>query len=251
MPATRTALAAVAFLTRVPVGSRLELNAAEVARGAALFPLVGAGIGAAGGGVAALTVHVLPTLAAGALAVAAAAILTGALHLDALADTADALGGLSRQQALEIMRDHRIGSFGAIALALDLIVRASVTGALAAAGGAVAALAAAGACSRAVAPSLAAALPHARASAPGHALTETWSWTAAATAATFGLAIPVLFVGIDGLAAAGVVALVAIALGLFYHRWLGGVTGDCLGAAVELAETLALATLLALRGVSA
>ncbi len=247
MPAARAALAAVAFLTRVPLGRSIELQAADISRGAALFPLVGAAIGAAAGVVAALAVHVLPPLAAGGLAVATAALLTGALHLDALADTADALGGMSRERALEIMRDHRVGSFGAVALVCDLIVRASVTGGLAAAGVAVAALAAAGACSRALAPLMAAALPYARAGEPDHPLAAGWPPRHVVTAAALGLAIPVLLLGRDGLAAAGVAALVALILGLFYRRWLGGVTGDCLGAAIELAETLALAALLALR----
>jgi len=247
MPAARAALAAVAFLTRVPVGRRVALLPADVTRGSALFPLVGAGIGAVAGGVAALAAHVLPPLTAGGLAVAVSALLTGALHLDALADTTDALGGMTRERALEIMRDHQIGSFGAVALVVDLIVRASVIGGLAANGIGVAALAAAGACSRAVAPPLAAALPNARRSTPGHAITHGWSWPTAAAATALGLAIPVLLLGLDGLAVGGVTAVVALVLGLFYYRWLGGVTGDCLGAAIEVAETSALVALLALR----
>jgi adenosylcobinamide-GDP ribazoletransferase len=247
MSAARAALAAVAFLTRLPVGRRVELHATDVTRGAPLFPLVGAGVGAAAGVVAALAVQVLPPLAAGGLAVATAAVLTGALHLDALADTADALGGVTRERALEIMREHQIGTFGAVALGIDLIVCASVVGGLAAAGAAVPALAAAGACSRAVAPPLAVALPCARRSRLGHAIADGWSWPAAATAAVLGLLIPVVLVGADGLAAAATAALVALVLGLSFYRWLGGVTGDCLGAAVELSETSALVVLLTLR----
>jgi adenosylcobinamide-GDP ribazoletransferase len=247
MPAARAALAAVTFLTRVPVARRIELAAVDVTRGAAIFPLVGAAVGAVSGVVAAAAIHVLPSLAAGGLAVTAAALLTGALHLDALADAADALGGNSRERALEIMRDHRIGSFGAVALACDLIVRASVTGALASAGAAVAALAAAGACSRAVAPLVAVALPYARPSAPTPAVVDVWPWPAVATGAALGLAVPVLLLGGAGLAVAGAAATLALALGLFFYRWLGGVTGDCLGAVVELAETLALIVVLALR----
>jgi adenosylcobinamide-GDP ribazoletransferase len=247
MLAVRGTLAAVTFLTRVPIGRRVELGAADVARGAALFPLVGAGIGAAAGVVATLAVHVLPPLAAGGLAVAAAALFTGGLHLDGLADTADGLGGSSRERALAIMRDHRIGSFGAIALFLDLIVRAGVTGGLAKHDFAVAALAAAGACSRAVGPLLAATLPYARPDEGANAFADGWPWPAVAIAAALGLALPLVLLGVDGLAAAGAAALLALALGLFFYRWLGGVTGDCLGAAVELAETLALVVLLALR----
>src|SRR5207247_1819261 len=149
MPAARAALAAVTFLTRVPVARRLALVPADVTRGSALFPLVGTGIGAAAGLVAALAVHVLPPLAAGGLAVAAPA--------------------------------------------------------------------AAGACSRAVAPPLAAALPNARRNTPGHAITDGWSWPAAAAATALGLAIPVLLLGLDGLAVGGVTAVVALLLGLFYY----------------------------------
>jgi adenosylcobinamide-GDP ribazoletransferase len=93
----RAGAAAVSFLTRVPVGRHLALDAADVGRGAALFPLVGAGIGAAVGLVAVGLDAVLPPFLAAALAVAVEALLTGAIHLDALADTADALGGGSRE----------------------------------------------------------------------------------------------------------------------------------------------------------
>ena len=91
-----------------------------------------------------------------------AALLTGALHLDALADTADALGARTRERALEIMRDPRIGTFGVVALAVTVLVEADAVGSLAAAGDAVAAFATAGALSRAVAAPVAVALPYAR-----------------------------------------------------------------------------------------
>jgi adenosylcobinamide-GDP ribazoletransferase len=247
MPATRAALAAATFLTRVPLARGVQLDADDVIRGAAVFPLIGAGIGACSGVVAALAVHVLPPLAAGGLAVIASALLTGALHLDGLADTADALGGGSRERALEIMRDHSIGSFGAVAVSCDLIVRASIIGALASAGVAIAAVAVAGACARAVPPVLAATLPYARPTAAPNSLARGWSWTSGASSSALAILIAVLLLGANGLAAGGAVALLALALGVLFSRWLGGFTGDCLGAAVEVTETLALATLLALR----
>src|SRR5581483_6204617 len=123
MRAARAALAAVAFLTRVPVGRVVELDGADVARGAALFPLVGAtAFGLA---------RVVPSLAAAGIALAVGALLTGALHLDGLADTADSLGAHTRERALEIMRDHAIGAYGAAAVALDLLVKAAALAALA------------------------------------------------------------------------------------------------------------------------
>ena len=122
MPAAelRGLAAAVAFLTRIPVGRWIRLDAADIARGSAVFPLVGAGIGAAVGGIAqALSGSLTPPLAA-VLGIAVGAALTGALHLDALADAADALGAQTRERALEIMRDHSIGAYGGVALVLDL-----------------------------------------------------------------------------------------------------------------------------------
>src|ERR671930_70435 len=122
MPAAsvRAAASAVMFLTRVPLGRRVAVDAADVARGALLFPVVGAGVGALSGGVAVLAHPRLPALAAAALSIAVSVVVTGAMHVDALADTADAVGAPTRERALQIMRDSRIGAFGATALVLDL-----------------------------------------------------------------------------------------------------------------------------------
>ena len=114
MRAADAAAAALAFLTRIPV--RRALGADDVARGAVLFPLVGAGVGALSGVAALLLYPSVPALAAAGVAVAVELVVTGAMHADALADTADAAGAQTRERALEIMRDSRIGSFGAAAL---------------------------------------------------------------------------------------------------------------------------------------
>ena len=102
----------------------------DVARGAVLFPVVGAGIGALVGGVAVGLESRLTLLLAAALAVAGEALVTGAIHLDALADTADGLGAPTRERALEVMREPAIGSFGATALGLDLLVKTAALAAL-------------------------------------------------------------------------------------------------------------------------
>src|SRR5947207_11706745 len=109
MPVVRRLLAAIAFLTRIPIGG----GTSDVAGGAVLFPLVGAALGAAVGGTAYGLARILPSFAAAGIALALDALLTGALHLDGLADTADALGAGSREGALAIMRDHAIGTSGA------------------------------------------------------------------------------------------------------------------------------------------
>lgn len=238
----RAAAAAVAFLTRVPVGRRVRVDGADVARGALLFPVVGAGIGAAVGLAAVLLHPHVPALPAAGLALGVGLILTGAIHLDGLADTADAVGGGSRAEALAIMRDHAVGTYGAAALAIDLLVKAGVIAVLLEQDDAFLALIVAGALSRAAALPLAYALPYARADVgPGGVLGGRVSiWSAAGGIAIAG-AIAAALLGDTGGWMLGAVGLAIVLLGATYRRWLGGVTGDTLGAASELAETLALA----------
>ena len=231
-------LAAVAFLTRIPVGRLVELDGDAVRRAAPLFPLVGGAIGALGGGVVDIASGPLPSLAGAAIGLGAVALITGGLHLDALADTADALGGTTRERRLEIMRDHAIGSFGAVALIVVLLFEASL---LASVDGAWSALAAAAACGRWAALPLAAGLPAAR--DEGTALSNlSPAGVALGLLAAFAVAVGVR--GVDGLIAVGATALTALVLGACFRRWLGGVTGDTLGATSELAQATALAALL-------
>jgi len=234
-------LAAVAFLTRLPVGRAVRVSADDVARGAVFFPLVGAGIGAAGAGVALALHQVLPSFLAAALSVAFIVALTGALHVDALADTVDAAGGLTRERSLEIMRDSRLGTFGAAAVYLDLLIRTAAVAQLIVGGGALAALVAAGALSRASSAALAGTLPYARAT--GAVLTgRRVLW-----ALPVGVALAAVALRLDALPITGAAAAVTVVLGLVYRRWLGGVTGDTLGAASETTELVALVVAVALQ----
>jgi adenosylcobinamide-GDP ribazoletransferase len=229
MPAV-SALAAVAFLTRIPVGRRSY----EVGAGAALFPVVGAAVGAAVGGVAYGLAQELPALVAAGIALLLGALLTGALHLDGLADTADALGARSRERALAIMRDHAIGTYGVAALALDLLVKAAALASLCGRGRVVLEALAAGALSRAVPVVLALALAPVRADGAGAAFRVTPVAAIVAVVLAAALAIPA-----NALLIAVAVA-VTVVIGAWLYRWLGGRTGDTLGAAVELAETAVL-----------
>src|SRR3981081_4406692 len=102
---------ALSFLTVVPVGRGTRFGAGDVGRGAIYFPLIGAGVGGAVALSAWAASLVLPLSLAALIGVAAGALLTGALHLDGLADTADGYGGRTRARALEIMRDHAVGSY--------------------------------------------------------------------------------------------------------------------------------------------
>jgi adenosylcobinamide-GDP ribazoletransferase len=232
----RAAVAAVCFLTRLPLGRWIRVDGEDVVRAGAFFPLIGAGVGAAVGGVAYGLVHVLSGWLAAVLALAVGTALTGALHLDALADTADALGASSRQRALEIMRDHAIGSYGATALALDLLLKAGALSTLAVLGHVLRVAVVAGALSRTAPVLLAAVLPYARTERGfGSPLTRgSRSRATIATLLAVGIAVPLA--GADGAIAAAAAAAITVVLGLCYRRWLGGVTGDTLGAAVEVTE---------------
>jgi adenosylcobinamide-GDP ribazoletransferase len=237
----RAAAGAVSFLTRIPIGRFVVVDGADVSRGSVLFPFVGAGVGALAGGVAILSGRALPDFVAAALAVAVGAVVTGAMHLDALADTADATGASNRSDTLAIMRDSRIGSFGATALVLDLLLKVAAVSTLLARGHALAALVAAGALSRAASPMLAAVLPYPRVEGgPGSVLSGRTSRAAAAVAIAVGIGVALLMPLPGGYWLVVAAAGVTLVLGLLYRQWLGGATGDCLGAATEVCETVVL-----------
>jgi adenosylcobinamide-GDP ribazoletransferase len=243
----RAAAAAVAFLTRIPLGRVVALDERDVARGATFFPLVGAGIGALSGLVAEALAEPLPSLVAAAVALTVALVITGALHLDGLADTADALGARSRREALEIMRDARIGTFGTAALVLDLLAKAAALAFVVEHADAVTALAAAAALGRTAPLPLAATLRYARESGgPGSVLTGRASRAGTLVAIVVAGALAAGLLGWDGAVAAGAVAATAVLCGICWRVWLGGVTGDTLGASAELSEVVALVVLVGL-----
>ena len=235
----RPALAALALLTRVPLGR--AFSAAELARAARFFPLVGALVGLAQILLMHLLAAFLPPLLLSVCLLAAAAWLTGGLHLDGLADTADGFGGgQSREEILRIMRDPVIGSFGAIALALVLMLKAGAIGALIERHAAAPFLVLAPALGRWTMVALGRALPYARPEGGlGSVAGAVTRWQLAlATAMTAAVSVPA---GVTRAAvcwlAAGAVTLV---LGRFCARRLGGFTGDVLGASNELAEVTVL-----------
>src|ERR1700676_4364078 len=154
---------AVTFLTRLPIPHPESAPLADFARAQRVFPLVGAAIGAAIGLVClGMRVIGVPDLAAAALALGAGAMLTGALHEDGLADVADGFGG-GRDAAtkLEIMRDSRLGTYGALILLVSFVAKAAALAALPD-GFVVQSLIAAHALARGVLPAMAMRLPYAR-----------------------------------------------------------------------------------------
>jgi adenosylcobinamide-GDP ribazoletransferase len=239
--AARALAAAVTLLTRLPIFGSRALDTDDLVRGAVLFPLVGAALGGLVGGTAAALSLVLPALLAATLAVAIELCLTGALHVDGLADSADGLAGRDPEHALAIMRDHSLGTYGASALALDLLAK-TVALAVLAEHAAILPVVAAFAVARTTPLLLAAALPYARPGpGTGRLLADRLRIRDALAVVTLATVLAVLAAGPLGAAALLCLLTVTAGVGVLARHRLGGVTGDVMGAAVELTATLALA----------
>lgn len=117
--------AALMLLTRLPVWTVRDEAAPDLSRSVWAYPLIGALVGAIGAaGFYCGSMFGLPSILSAGSAVGLTILVTGALHEDGLADTADGLGGgATPEQKLEIMRDSRIGTFGALAIVLSLLLR--------------------------------------------------------------------------------------------------------------------------------
>ena len=237
---------AVAFVTRLPMPHPQGAMPANFVRAHRMFPLVGAAIGGAVGLLyLGMRIMGLPDLAAAALALGASAILTGALHEDGLADVADGFGGGRDPAAkLEIMRDSRLGTYGALILLVSFVTKLSALAALPD-GIVVQSLIAVHALARGVLPVMAMSLPYARkdglAANAGRPDLAT-----AATAGALALIIALLALPwIEALCAALVASASAIAMALLAQRQIGGQTGDVLGGAEQLSETAILVLLAA------
>lgn len=237
---------AVMLLTRLPAG-RIPGQAPSLSAARWAFPLVGALVGLIGWAAFAgmMAAGAGPLLAAVA-AVAAQVLVTGALHVDGLADFADGMGGgRDRAHCLEIMRDSRIGSYGVMALILAAalwIAALAQLGSLAGAGWFVLV----GMFSRAAMVGLQELLPPARTDGMGRLAAGR---SRAARVTLLGLVLLVaLLAGATGLLLALLCATVAAGLGRMARRRIGGVTGDVLGAVQlvsEAASWVVLAVMLA------
>ena len=242
----------LAFLSRYPVSADAFAGGPHpLAADAAAFPLAGCLIALPGALLlwAAVAAGLSPVTAA-LLAVTLGILISGALHEDGLADTADGLfGHHPRARALEIMKDSRLGTYGGLALILSVLLRVALLAEIAqasAAGGAAALLAAAAA-SRGGMVALWHALPPARADgiAHGQGRPDARTSRAALCAAALGLVI----LGWTAAGAAGVGLALVLALGAYAGfravllRRLGGQTGDTLGALQQLLEIAILAGL--------
>jgi adenosylcobinamide-GDP ribazoletransferase len=242
----RCTAAAIVFGTRIPIPG-IPLDASDFRGALACLPLVGFGIGSLVGAASAGLVGLSP-LTRGFACVAASMLLTGALHEDGLADTADAFGGgQTRTDVLRILKDSRIGTFGAAALVVSIALRASLVadlGARAAVG-----LGLAHGLARCPPVALAWSLPYvthdgvarsrdvARPALAHVGVATVTCALALAVAGRLGVPLPCLFALTVGLVA------VVLACRAKFRASLGGVTGDLLGASEQVGEVLVLALL--------
>ena len=238
----RRLLAGISFLSRLPVPGNLTFDAADVGKATLLFPLVGALLG----GIQALGAITfgarLPAFLAAALLVALSALVTGALHLDGLADMADGFGGgRTREDVLRIMRDHAIGAYGAVALIVVLAIKVAALTTLIPTVDGWRVLIAAAALARWGSVPLSRLLPYARREGGGLGAARTdhvgplelLGSTVLAGAFAFGLC---------GWQRGGILwagaAFVSLANGRMCLDRIGGVTGDTLGANTEVCEAI-------------
>lgn len=233
---------AASFVTILPVASSKPAGDGAVARATWALPIAGLLIGLAGAFVykVAIRFGLIPNLAA-LLTLATTALITGALHEDGLADTADGLGGgRTRERRLEIMRDSRIGTYGVCALILSFGLRWSALAAIANPWAVTLALCAAHTAARAGVPAFMSLVPPARpdglsASAgvpPGRSVAIAFALGTLALALALG----------PGKALVGMIllSLAGLMLARLTIRQIGGQTGDILGAFEQISEILIL-----------
>jgi adenosylcobinamide-GDP ribazoletransferase len=236
--------AAVAFLTRLPVGGG-PLTAQQLSRAAVWFPAVGLLVGSVMGGVHALAGTVLDPAPSTVLALLAAMALTGALHEDGLADAADAIGAhVPPARRLEILRDSRVGTYGALALVFAVVfalvvltplddgdfLRAAVVGHVVG--------------RWSILPQSLLLAP-ARPDGAGALVRAGAAGTAVASIFTVAVAL-VAGRPAAGAVALGVGALLTVAGVALFRRTLGGATGDTFGALTKVVELACYAALVAM-----
>lgn len=229
------------FSTRFPLAQSTPIAGADIARASWALPIIGTLIGLLGALVYWLSFHFeLPALVAAALAVSATLALTGCLHEDGLADTCDGLGGSTRERKLEIMRDSRIGTYGACALVMSLLLRVGALASLAGPGPVAVGLIAAHGGARAMVPLFLRLAPPARSDGLS-ADTGRPPPTSVAVAVLLGFALLLWGFG-PARAAVAVLLLLGVlsALRWLCLRQIGGQTGDTAGALEQIGEIVVL-----------
>jgi adenosylcobinamide-GDP ribazoletransferase len=228
---------AAGFLTVLPVLDSRPRSAEEVAASFGFFPLVGFAIGSV---LVAVDWALASAMANGlraVLVIVTLVILTGAIHLDGLADTADALGaGTNQVRALEILHDSRIGTFGTVALFMVLLLKIAALAETPVRTRAIVLFLAPG-WSRWAMVAVAHRMRYLRTEGAGAVILQQRGYATLALASVVAIGISAVVHQRRALQAALITITVTWLFRAFYSRWLGGVTGDLIGAAGELVET--------------
>lgn len=227
-------LVAARYLTVLPLPATAEPG--DLGRAAGWFPVVGLLVGLLTGVALVGLATVVPLPVAAVLAAGVWVFLTGGLHLDGLADTLDGLGGgFSRDEALAIMRDARVGAYGVIGIVLVLGLKVAVLASLPL-GLAWRAAVAAAVLGRVGPLVLVRLCPPARGEGAGQSFAGSVGSGALGWALLVAAAVTIGLLGPWGLLAVAAAALDAVAFAAYLRCRLGGLTGDCLGALVEGSE---------------
>jgi len=228
--------AALQFLTAIPVPTSWGGGKDDLARSVWFFPLVGLFLGGLLTALDAGLTGLLPALPAGAIVVLASILLTGGLHVDGLADTADGfMSSRPRERILEIMRDSRTGPMGVAAVVSVIVLKvallSSVTGPLR--GPAILLTAVAGRSAMVIVMAL---FPYARQVGLGSVFMQNRSILQAVWGVVFLFSACWVLAGSAGILAGLGALAVTVLTGFASHRKIGGVTGDTLGATCEIVE---------------
>jgi adenosylcobinamide-GDP ribazoletransferase len=234
---------AIRYLTIVPISGGAAGHEG-LGSAAVWFPVVGLFLGAALALIDRATTSLFAPLLAALFTVTAWKVVTGGLHLDGLADCLDGLAGGDPARRLAIMRDSRIGTFGAVGLILFLMLElATVSGIDAGVRGR--ALLLAPVIGRAMPPLLARLFPP-LAVGQGAQFRAGLGPTTPALTTMLAVVVALATLGAGGAGALAISIGLSVAVGAFMSRRLGGVTGDVHGAAVELSELAVLVVVAAL-----
>jgi adenosylcobinamide-GDP ribazoletransferase len=249
----RRFLSAVSFLSVIPAGPGGAFDPRLLSRSLAFFSIVGGLFGGVLALFAAALLRFLSPLVSAVLTVAAWTAFSGALHLDGLADTADAFGGSrDRKRRLAIMKDSRIGTFGAVAVCLILLVKTVLLAELGGGGGRAlsilfgglpSALVLSPVIGRTVMAAAIALFPSAKITGLGSAFKAHCRAVDVVVCALIAAAIAVVFRGVWGLALFAGVGAAGLLAAAGLSRGLGGLTGDSYGALCEGSEVLSLLAL--------
>jgi adenosylcobinamide-GDP ribazoletransferase len=228
-------LVAFQFLTRLPLPQGIY-DPDALARSARYFPLVGAFVGAVAALVYRFLLGHLPVFVVAVAVLGATILLTGGLHEDALADVADGFGGgWNREQILLILKDSRIGSYGAIALVLSLVTRLFLLASVPAHRFFPVVLCAQVLCRWTTLP-LGYLLKPARANGQGARIASSISLMSLVLGSIFSLVISIYLLHERFWIPVSVVVIITALSGLYYHHRIGGITGDCFGTTIQLTE---------------